>query len=134
VSAYVPIEDFPSVPGELWDDKKTRHREAMKGRIARPYLKRSARASRGADGHGNDYREDLAEFPNDPDAYVQGPHSLQKLIDKRKRQGWLVGDRSLQDVADAPAGVAPMSTEEIMQKAYKRAEAKGFTPDAEKEN
>lgn len=35
-----------------------------------------------------DYREDLARFPNDPEAWVDGPQSLQKLIDKRKRAGW----------------------------------------------
>lgn len=134
MTSYVPIEDFPSVPGESWDEKKARHREAMKGKIGRPFLKRSSRALRGADGHGNDYREDLAAHPNDPDAWVSGPRSLQRLIDKRKRQGWLVGERSLQDVANAKAGADPMSSKEMVETAYKRAEAKGFVPDAQKEN
>lgn len=37
--------------------------------------------------HGG-YQPGLAQRVNDPEAYVEGPHSLQKLVDKRKRQGY----------------------------------------------
>lgn len=38
-----------------------------------------------------DYREDLARFPGDPEAYVDSPTAVNKLIDKRKRDGWVMG-------------------------------------------
>jgi len=42
------------------------------------------------------YQATLASRPNDPDAYTSGQRSLQKLIDKRLREGWIdqgrVGD------------------------------------------
>lgn len=48
------------------------------------------------------YRPDLSRFPNDPDAHVSGPDSLNRLIEKRKRAGWIVGKPgSLADV-DVP--------------------------------
>lgn len=36
------------------------------------------------------YYSSLAKKPNDPEAHVSGPHSLQRLIDKRKAEGWNV--------------------------------------------
>lgn len=33
------------------------------------------------------YRSDLARFPNDPRAYVDGPRAIQKLIDQTRREG-----------------------------------------------
>lgn len=63
------------------------------------------RIRHGLKGDCADYREDLArprsefmadpETPagwdprrGDPEAYVDGPRAVQRLIDKRKRQGW----------------------------------------------
>lgn len=111
-----PIEDCLACPGTVYRV------------IQRVQFKRSSRALRGESGSGHDYREDLAEYPGDPDAYVDGPRALQKLIDKRKRQGWQVGERSLSDVANAKPP-APMKSEEIVKEAYNRAAAKGFRPD-----
>jgi predicted nucleic acid-binding Zn ribbon protein len=51
-------------------------------------------------GDCRDYREDLARFPNDPEAFVDGPRALKKLLDKRKREGAFV--RDLSDAAKAP--------------------------------
>lgn len=42
-----------------------------------------------ADGSGGTgYRPDLARFPNDPEAFVSTTRGAQKLLDKRRRQGW----------------------------------------------
>lgn len=41
----------------------------------------------GMRGDMRDYREDLARFKGDPRAFVDGPRSLQKLIDQTKREG-----------------------------------------------
>lgn len=73
---------------------------------------------------GFDYREDLAAKPNDPEAYVDGPRALRKLIDKRKRQGWQIG--KLEDAA--PSEPKFRSSEDVVREAYERAAAKGFTP------
>ena len=45
----------------------------------------------GMKGDMRDYREDLARFPNDPEAFVDGPTAVRKLLDKRKREGWVEG-------------------------------------------
>lgn len=34
------------------------------------------------------YEPQLARFPGDPEANVNGRASLQKLADQRKREGW----------------------------------------------
>lgn len=54
-----------------------------------------------AKGDMRDYREDLARFPGDPRAYVDGPRSLKKLLDTTKREVEKAGGsvRSLSDVA-----------------------------------
>lgn len=77
----------------------------------------------------SEYREDLARFPGDPQAYVDGPKSLQKLWDQRQREGWtedkdlyhraLRGYEAVQDTR---------SSEELIHEAYKAAEATGFDP------
>jgi hypothetical protein len=103
-----PLEDFPALPGETWDAKRKRWRETFKGRIkGRPLLKVAQSLK-----DGIDYREDLARSPKDrpidpatgkpmlkdPEAFVSGPHSLRRLIDKRKRQGWRQRKESWDDI------------------------------------
>lgn len=80
------VEDLETLAGEAWDAKVARCRELNKGLICPRGA--SFRFRRSFD---NTYRADLSRFPNDPDAYVTGPESLGKLIDKRKRAGWVVG-------------------------------------------
>lgn len=77
-------------------------------------------------GDMRDYREDLARFPNDPEAYVDGPTSLSKLKDKRKREGWdLDGEFTLD------SNFKRKSSGEIAAEAYRRARDKNFVPDEE---
>jgi len=40
------------------------------------------------------YKSGLARFPNDKEAYVESDYQWKKLIDKRKRQGWVQRDWS----------------------------------------
>lgn len=49
------------------------------------------------------YYSSLAKKPRDPEAYVSGPHSLQRLIDKRKREGWDVQKADQVDLIDPRA-------------------------------
>jgi hypothetical protein len=82
---WTKLEDMKSEPGETWDQLVARHRALNKG------LVKGGAAFRFRRSFDNTYRADLSRFPNDPDAYVTGPDSLAKLIDKRKRAGWIVG-------------------------------------------
>ena len=72
----------------------------------------------GMKGDMRDYREDLARFPNDPEAYVDGPRAVQKLWDKRQRQGW-----TRREITSNPK---PKSPEQVAREAYERAKANGF--------
>lgn len=45
------------------------------------------------------YRADLARYPGDPRAYVDGPRSLQKLLDLTQREGGTI--RPLSEAAGA---------------------------------
>lgn len=75
---------------------------------------------------GYDYREDLARFPNDPEACVDGPAALRKLKDKRQRQGW-----QFQSV-DQAASAGPPKTDpnrSLAREAFEAARAKGFNPE-----
>lgn len=74
---------------------------------------------------GKDYREDLARFPNDPEAYVNGKADVQKLLDKRKRQGWVESEFKME------SDHKPPTPEENVQTAYERAKAKNFKLDGE---
>ena len=75
---------------------------------------------------GVDYREDLARYPGDPQAYVSGPVTLRRLVDQRKREGWVEGP-PLDEIdrgGDAPdSGVDSMA---IVKQAYQEAKAEGF--------
>lgn len=112
---YVPIENFPSLPGETWDALKKRHAEAMVGLVTGRPAVRIPRALRGADGLGNDYRDDMARPMHevladpstprgwnpkngDPQAYVSGPRSLQRLVDRRQREGWKLRGEAWDDI------------------------------------
>lgn len=78
----------------------------------------------GMKGDMRDYRDDLARFVGDPEAHVDGPRALKKLIDKRKRQGWQMGQ------LQSPTQPKQRSSMEIVTESYLRAKAKGFIPDA----
>jgi len=72
-----------------------------------------------------DYRDDLARYPGDPTAWVDGPRALSKLMDDRKRMGWEMKPLEMTSKTEAPKGT-------LAAEAYKRAKAKGFIPDAER--
>lgn len=55
---------------------------------------------------GSGYHATLARFPNDPQAYVESPGQLQKLVDQRRREGWGDPIRG-EDVAKAAAPKKP---------------------------
>ncbi len=86
MSAYVKIEDFLGLPGESWTDLVARHRVAMRGLV-------SGRASfKFRKSFEGGYRPDLARFRNDPEAFVTGPNTLERLKEKRRREdGWIIG-------------------------------------------
>lgn len=79
--SYVPLEDFPPLPGETWDALKKRHARAMAGKVA-PRLRR--RGFRVPDRTG--YHPGLARFPNDPRANVESEAQLRRVVDARKRE------------------------------------------------
>lgn len=74
------------------------------------------------------YHKTLARGPNDPEAHVNSEYQLKKLIDKRRRQGWV--QQHPGDLADAPKRLAErraaarakplLSTEEIHKLAQGR--------------
>ncbi len=82
-------------------------------------------------GDCSDYRSDLARFPNDPEAFVDGPRAVKKLWDKRQRQGW----RRKEGGWDEALNKVPKlkDPEQQVREAYERARAKNFTPDSEGE-
>lgn len=61
----------------------------------------------GMRGDMRDYREDLARFAGDPRAFVDGPRSLQKLIDQTKREG-----ADVRPLSEAAAGAPPSVEDE----------------------
>lgn len=72
---------------------------------------------------GFDYREDLARFPGDPQARVDGPKALAKLKDQRQREGWTFHK------LDQAASAAPPKTDpnrSIAREAYEAARANNF--------
>lgn len=78
----------------------------------------------GMKGTMHDYRDDLARFPGDPQAYVDGPRAVQKLIDQRKREGWQFHKDYSQALGDGPK--SPKTGEQIAREAFERARDKGF--------
>lgn len=80
----------------------------------------------GLRGDCHDYRDDLARFPGDPQAYTDGPRAVKRLLDQRLREGWTIRDPS--EVRSKP----PEPTSSFAREAYNRAKAKGFVPDGEK--
>ena len=81
-------------------------------------------------GDMHDYREDMARFPGDPQAYVDGPTAVRKLRDRRLREGWVEGP-PLADVASGDAGNAVRPTElggrPLIEKCFEEAKATGFS-------
>lgn len=48
-----------------------------------------------------EYRDDLARFPGDREAFVTSPQQVQRLADKRRREdGWTLRDETWADMAD----------------------------------
>jgi len=82
-------------------------------------------------GDMREYREDLARFSRDPEAFCDGPTAVKKLIDKRKRQGWTEGP-SYQECYDSNVASAtdqgdPDEQKRIQVEAYEEARAEGFS-------
>ena len=77
------------------------------------------------DENWSEYRSDLARFPNDPQAYCNGPAAKKKLIDQRKREGWTTGP-SYQDIGASFDAEKKVDSEALVREAYDRAEATGF--------
>jgi hypothetical protein len=48
------------------------------------------------------YMSQLADHPGDPNAYVSGPHSWRRLIEKKKREGVQVIEKGAQDDVRSP--------------------------------
>ncbi len=71
---------------------------------------------------GYEYREDLARFPGDRRAYVDGPRAVQNLIDQTKREGATV--RPVSDARSDPPTTDP--NRNLAREAYEAAAAKGF--------
>jgi hypothetical protein len=94
------IEDFAETrpEHESWDQVRRAWREYRRGYVFGVPLFRISRALQGSDGHGHDYRDDLAAYPGDPAACIDGPRALRRLIDRRKREGWVRGE-SYADIA-----------------------------------
>ena len=76
-----------------------------------------------------EYREDLARFPNDPQAFVSGPRAKQKLIDLRKREGWVEGP-SFSEMAKEHKP-KEVNSQEFVKEAFERAASTGFRLDGE---
>jgi hypothetical protein len=112
---WTNIEDVKSLPGEPWDQLVARHKEMNKG------LVKGTAAFRFRRSFENTYRSDLSRFPNDPDAYVTGPESLQKLIDKRKRAGWIVGKPGSLAEVDASSMKEGRSAQETFDESLREA-------------
>ena len=68
------------MPGESWDQLVRRHRAYM--RTQPPSLPNFKIKDRSG------YHPGLARYPNDPQAYVDGSHSLQRRVSQRLREGW----------------------------------------------
>ncbi len=83
----------------------------------------------GMKGDMRDYREDLARFKGDPEAYVDGPRSVQKLIDKRKREGWQMGcgwDALYDTNAGSAVGDDDVDAMQLAREAVEEAKATGY--------
>lgn len=78
-------------------------------------------------GDMSDYREDLARFPGDPQAFVDGPRALKRLIDQRKREGCRIG--TIEEAANfVPGGSEPKN---LAAEAYEAAKKNGFRLEGE---
>lgn len=96
---------------ESWDGIRAAWREYRRGYVFGAPAFRIARSLQGADGQGHDYRDDLAARPGDPDAWVDGPRALRRLIDRRKREGWVPGE-SYADIAASLKNTDPEPIDE----------------------
>lgn len=81
-----------------------------------------------------DYREDLALHPGDKEAFVNSPQQADRLVEKRKRQGWRVRDEDWGDmgsmIPDAPLDKAtPTLTKNESEAMFKRCLDKGLAAD-----
>jgi len=77
------------------------------------------------DENWSEYRADLARFPNDPQAFLDGPAAKKRLIEQRKREGWTLGP-SFSEIASSFTDEKKVDSEAMVREAYRRAEATGF--------
>ena len=82
------------------------------------------------DENWSEYREDLARFPGDPQAYCDGPSAKKKLIDQRKREGWVEGP-SFSELAEKETKEKKIDSHAFVKEAYERAEATNFRLEGE---
>jgi len=78
-----------------------------------------------------DYREDLARFPGDKQAYVNSPEQAGRLVEKRKRAGWRVRDEDWGDMHNlipkkSLEEATPEITKEESEAMFKRSLDKGL--------
>lgn len=125
-----------------WADERFGCAECGRRRVSGGH--RIAYALRGKDGCGSDYREDLARTKpeymrdprwkpgmGDPEAYVDGPRAVKKLLDKRKREGWTVDPDLYSRAMAGPTEPTTEDSERIIRQAYEAAAAEGFAIDPE---
>lgn len=107
----------PHVPS--WADRKfgCPGPDGKRRMVCRPKFERALRVT-------HEYRADLARFPGDPQAKVDGPRALAKLIDQRKREGWILGKPG--DFSSALNTRELPSNKALAEEAFKRAKARGF--------
>lgn len=79
----------------------------------------------------SDYREDLARYPGDKQAYVNSPEQANRLIEERKRAGWRVRDEDWGDMHNmipkkSLAEATPEITKEESEAMFQRSLAKGL--------
>jgi len=85
--------------------------------------------------HYQDYREDLARFKGDPEAYVNSDYQVNKLRDKRLRQGWVEGppidECHYNEGDDDPNTIKIEDDPTAVHRAYERAKANNFKLEGE---
>lgn len=79
----------------------------------------------------SDYREDLARYPGDKQAYVNSPEQAGRLIEKRKREGWRVRDEDWGDMHNmipkkSLSDATPEITKEESEAMFQRSLDKGL--------
>ena len=122
--ACAHCRDTFSVFQRMSDSSLTECPECGRGVYVQIRVKAAIKIPHHLKGDCRDYRDDLARYPGDPRAWVDGPRALRRLVDQTKREGAIVTkgfDTKRPEIR---------SSEDVMNEAYQRAKAKGFKPDA----